>query len=476
MYRVKGTASMLEWLSKPFRHHGRWSRRAFLRAGALGVGGLMLPQMLAAAGTSGRSRSQLARRCIFVFLNGGPSQLDTFDMKPMAPSDIRGPYRPIATSVPGLSICEKLPRLAPWMHKVAVVRSMTHNLSAHNSSAAYALSGHSPGSDAAIAPTAVDHPTYGSVVARLSPPQTLPPFVLTPTYLFDMGFPTPSAGGGWLGRSFDPFPVVRNQMMSASPGWTGELPVPSGMALAAGMTARRLLDREVLRSQLGTRNAPVTQPGHDLHRQRAMDLILSPEAQRAFDLSQEPARIRDRYGRFEMGQVLLLARRMIEAGVRFVTANAVSNPPNTGLSAFQIWDTHFDHFRLYDSHLLPELDQALSALLSDLSDRGLLDDTLVLVMGEFGRTPRINNADGGGRDHWSRAYTALLAGGPIRGGIVHGRTDSIAGEVRDFPVRPDDLAATLYESLGIPHDTMLHDLRQRPHRIAEGEPVRALFG
>jgi uncharacterized protein (DUF1501 family) len=177
-----------------------------------------------------------------------------------------------------------------------------------------------------------------------------------------------------------------------------------------------------------------------------------------------------------MGQVLLLARRMIEAGVRFVTANAVSNPPNTGLSAFQIWDTHFDHFRLYDSHLLPEFDQALSALLCDLVDRGLLDDTLVLVMGEFGRTPRINNADGGGRDHWSRAYTALLAGGPIQGGIVHGRTDSIAGEVRDFPVRPDDLAATLYESLGIPHDTMLNDLRQRPHRIAEGEPVRALFG
>jgi uncharacterized protein (DUF1501 family) len=217
-------------------------------------------------------------------------------------------------------------------------------------------------------------------------------------------------------------------------------------------------------------------PGHDFHRRRAMDLILSPQAQRAFDLSQESSRIRDRYGRFEMGQVFLLARRMVEAGVRFVTANAVSNPPNTRLSAFQIWDTHFDHFRLYDSHLMPEFDQALSALLSDLSDRGLLDDTLVVVMGEFGRTPRINGADGGGRDHWGRAYTALLAGGPIRGGIVYGRTDAIAGEVTDFPVRPDDLAATIYEALGIPYDTMLNDLRQRPHRIAEGEPVRALFG
>lgn len=463
---------MLEWLSKPFLHRGRWSRRALLRAAAVGVGGSMLPQRMAAESAATLRRH--ASRCIFVLLNGGPAQLDTFDMKPVAPSEIRGPYRPIATSVPGLSICEKLPRLAQWMHKVAVVRSMTHNLSAHNSSAAYALSGHSRGSDAAIAPTATDHPTYGSVVARLSPPQALPPFVLTPTYLFDMGFPTPSAGGGWLGRSFDPFPVVRNQMMSASPSWTGELPVPSGMALAADMTARRLLEREALGRQLGA--APAVQPGYDLQRRRALDLLLSPEAQSAFDLSREPARVRDRYGRFEMGQVFLLARRLIEAGVRFVTANAVSNPPNTRLSAFQIWDTHFDHFRLYDSHLLPELDQALSALLSDLSDRGLLDETLVLVMGEFGRTPRINNANGGGRDHWGRAYCALLAGGPIRGGIVYGRTDAMAGEVRDFPVRPDDLAATLYESLGIPHDTMLHDLRQRPHRITEGEPVRALFG
>jgi len=465
---------MIEWLSKPFRHRGRWSRRSLLRAGAVGVAGLMLPQLLAAEAAAPNRRR--ASRCIFLFLNGGPSQLDTFDMKPAAPSGIRGPYKPIATSAPGLSICEKLPRLASWMHKVAVVCSATHHLTAHNSSAAYALSGHSPGSDAAIAPAATDHPTYGSVIARLAPPGPLPPFVLTPTYLFDMGFPTPSAGGGWLGRSFDPFPVVRNQMMSASPKWTGELPVPTGMTLSADMTSRRLLDREALKGQLGRGGSINFGQAFDVHRKKALELILSPEAQRAFDLTQEPNRVRDRYGRFEMGQVCLLARRMIEAGVRFVTANAVSNPPTTKLSAFQIWDTHFDHFRLYDSHLLPEFDQAFSALLSDLSDRGLLDETLILVMGEFGRTPKINNADGGGRDHWSRAYSVLLVGGPIRGGIVYGRTDASAGEVRDFPVRPDDLAATLYEALGIPYDTMLPDLRQRPHRIAEGEPIRGLFG
>ena len=465
---------MLDWLTKPALHRGVWSRRALLRAGAVGLGGLTLSRLLAAE--AARPKRKRATRCIFLFLNGGPSQLDTFDMKPAAPSGIRGPYKPIATSVPGLSICERLPRLAPLMHRVAVVRSATHHLSAHNPSAAYALSGHSPGSDAAIAPTANDHPACGSVVARLSPGGPLPAFVLTPTHLFDMGHPTPSAGGGWLGRSFDPFPVVRNQMMSASPPWTGELPVPAGTALPADVTPRRLRGREALRSRLTREGGATARQAPDVHRDKALELILSPAAQRAFDLSREPDRVRDRYGRFEMGQVFLLARRMVEAGVRFVTANAVSNPPNTKLSAFQIWDTHFDHFRLYDSHLLPEFDQAFSALLADLADRGLLDETLVLVMGEFGRTPKINAAAGGGRDHWSRAYSVLMAGGPIRGGTVYGRTDAIAGEVKDLPVRPDDLAATLYEALGIPHDAMLADLRLRPHRIAEGEPITRLFG
>jgi len=465
---------MLELLSNPLLYKGRWSRRVLLRAGALGLGGLMLPGLLPA--DSVHRDGKRARRCIFLFLNGGPSQLDTFDMKPAAPSGIRGPYKPIATSVPGMFITEKLPNLARWMHKIAIVRSATHTLNAHNSSAAYALSGHSPGSDANIAPTSGDHPAYGSVVARLSPPGPLPSFVLTPTYLFDMGFPTPSASGGWLGRSFDPFPVVRNQMMAVSPKWAGELPVPLGMALNADMTPERLVGRESLGQRLSEVSRTSTQQTFDVHRKKALELILSPDARRAFDLSQEPDRVRDRYGRFEMGQVFLLARRMIEAGVRFVTANAVSNPANTGLSAFQIWDTHFDHFRLYDSHLMPELDQALSALLSDLSDRGLLEETVVLVMGEFGRTPKINNAPGGGRDHWSRAYSVLWAGGPIRGGQVFGRTDAIAGEVKDFPVRPDDLAATLYEALGIPADTVLPDIRQQPHRITEGQPIRALFG
>ncbi len=463
---------MLTLLSNPMFYRGHLTRREVLKAGVLGATGIGLPELLA---TEALSRGSKARRCIFILLNGGQSQLDTFDMKPNAAVGIRGPYKPIATTAPGVLISEKLPLLSRQMHQVAVIRSMHHTLSAHNSSAAYALSGHSPGSDANISPTANDHPTYGSVVARLSPPSLLPPFVLTPTYLFDMGFPTPSAGGGWLGRSFDPFPIVRNQMMSASPAWKGELPVPIGTALPPEITSERLKDRESLIRLQESLGHKIESPQMDVHRRKALELILAPEARRAFDLSFEPDKVRDRYGRFEMGQVFLLARRLVEAGVRFVTANAVSNPTDTKLSAFQIWDTHFDHFRLYDSHLMPEFDQALSALLLDLSDRGILDETLVLVAGEFGRTPKINAAAGGGRDHWSGAYSVLMAGGGIRGGQSYGTTDAIAGSVRDFPVLPDDLAATLFHALGIPFDLMLKDSRQRPHRITDGQPIRALF-
>jgi len=437
----------------------------------LGLTGLTLPRLLAAETAVPQRRR--ARNCIYILLNGGPSQLDTFDLKPDAPSGIRGPYKPIATCVPGVFISEKLPRLAGWMHKAAVILSMHHHLSGHNTGAAYMLSGHAPASDAAIAPTADDHPTFGSVVARLTPPGPLPAFVLTPTYLFDMGFPTPSAGGGWLGRAYDPFPVVRNQMMAGLPRWEGELPVPAGLSLPADVTADRLQGRDALAHRLGATGDSAPQ---EKHRRQALDLLLAPEARQSFDLSHEPDRVRERYGRSEMGQVCLLARRLIEAGVRFVTASAVSDPPRKRLASFQIWDTHFEHFRLYTNYLLPELDQALSALLSDLSDRGLLGETLVLVAGEFGRSPQIADVDGGGRDHWPQAYSVLLAGGGIKGGQVYGQTDRVAGAVKDFPVRPDDLAATLYECLGIPVDTILLDSRQRPHRITEGKPVGALIG
>jgi hypothetical protein len=456
----------------------RLTRRELLRFGALSLGGLSLADQLRADALA--SATAKARHCIFVFLNGGPAQLDTFDLKPEAPIEIRGPYRPIDTSVPGIQITEKLPRLAKLAHHFAILRSATHPFNAHNSSAAYALSGHSPGSDANIRPTPTDHPTYGSVVARVLPKlHGMPPFVLTPTFLFDMGFPTPSAGGGWMGNQYDPLPAVRNRMMARSPKWEGKLPIPEGLGLPAGVSAEGMKQRVQLLGQMdeafAAAHALAEKSQWGAHQAEAMGMILSPATQAAFDVSRESDVMHDRYGRSEMGQVLLLARRLIEAGVRFVTANAVSNPENTILSAFQIWDTHQDHFRLYDQNLMPELDQGLSALISDLDERGLLAETLVIVMGEMGRTPKINQNRDGGRDHWGQAYSVLWAGAGIRGGTIVGATDRHAALVKDQPARPDDIAATLYEILGIPHDLVLKDATDRPHRITEGTPISALL-
>ncbi len=463
--------------SQPFRHRGNWTRREMLRAGSLLLGGLTLPELLR---TRANAAVGGAKHCIFVFLNGGPAQLDTFDMKPAAPDSIRGPYKPIATNVSGIEITEMLPKLSRLADKYAILRSATHHLSAHNSSAAYALSGHSPGTDANIFPTAMDHPTYSAIVSKLKPStNAMPSSVLTPTLLFDMGFPTPSAGGGWLGQTYDPFPVVRNRMMARSPKWEGKLPPPEGLKLLDGLNSERLHSRKTLLAEIDeafeTADRQAEFASLESHQAQALDLILSPDCQAAFDVSLEPEEMHDRYGRFEMGQVLLLSRRLIEAGVRFVTANAVSNPENTGLSAFQIWDTHFDHFRLYNENLMPELDQALSALISDLDERGLLAETLIIVMGEMGRTPKINNNKDGGRDHWGQAYSVLWAGGGIRGGQIHGSTDQHAASVKDFPAKPDDIAATVFEALGIPHESMLNDVAGRPHYITDGKPIAPLL-
>jgi Protein of unknown function (DUF1501) len=474
---------MLRILDRATRRSSRVTRRELLRAGMLAAGGLTLADLLRAEAraVSKQSRTARAKHCILLFLNGGPSQLDTFDLKPEAPSGIRGPFKPIATRVPGLEISEKLPRLAQLSDKYSVLRSLHHHLAGHNTGAAYALSGHSPGSDANIAPTAMDHPACGSVVSKIYPSSTaIPSFVLTPTWLFDMGFPTPSAGGGWLGRSYDPFAVVRNQMMSASPKWEGEFPPPEGMSLPADLSASRLSDRRALLARFDGGFVQEHQDARlktlDAHQQKSFELLLAPEARAAFDLRQESASVRDRYGRSEMGQVLLLCRRMIEAGVRFVTANAVSDPPRQHLASYQIWDTHFEHFRLYDGYLLNELDQGLAALISDLDERGLLAETIVLVMGEFGRTPKITDADGGGRDHWPNAYSVLWAGGGAPGGQVIGSTDRQAAFIKERPLKPDDLSATLYEALGIPHDTRLEDAGGRPRAISEGTPIRELLG
>ena len=331
----------------------------------------------------------------------------------------------------------------------------------------------------------MDHPTYGSVVSRIHPaPNHLPSSVLTPRLLFDMGFPTPSAGGGWLGRQYDPFPVVRNRMMSKAPAWSGTLPGPRSLALPSDISHSRLASRRSLLGHVDTAFTAARDNASartlQAHQDKALNLILSPQCQAAFDLSKESAATHDRYGRFEMGQVLLMARRLVESGVRFVTANAVSNPKNTRLSSFQIWDTHFDHFRLYNETLLPEFDQCFSALLEDLTDRGLLDSTLLLVTSEMGRKPKIGDprsggVSGAGRDHWTYCLTDLLAGGGIQGGQTYGTSDKHAGYPADQRVTPSDIAKTVYHAMGI-HDLSATDNQNRPYNLQEhGRPLLELL-
>jgi len=279
---------MLRLFGKSFFHNGRLTRRELLRAGMLSLGGLTLSDLLRTNSLAGDTRR--AKHCIFVFLNGGQSQLDTFDMKPLAPDGIRGPYRPIATRVPGIEISEKLPKLARLTDRLAIVRSVYHHLSAHNTGAAYALSGHSPGTDQDIFPKSTNHPSIGSVVKKiLLAPAYMPSSVLRPRLLFDMGFPTPNAGGGWLGRAYDPFSVARNRMMARAPKWDGKLPVSKGLQIPDDVTLQRLQARKSLYAHVDQTFAQHIDDAAlmtmDVYQQKAFDLVLSPDAQAAFDLS-----------------------------------------------------------------------------------------------------------------------------------------------------------------------------------------------
>jgi hypothetical protein len=394
---------------------------------------------------------------------GGPSQLDTWDPKPDAPAEVRGEFRPIATRIPGVSICEHFPRLAQLADRYAIIRSMTHDDSAHLSSVHHILTGRlapKVKSDA-DPPSRRDSPAIGSALARLRPGGVaLPPFVTMPWIVSHPAAPGGKAPGqhaGWLGPAYDPFVLTTNP---AAPNFT----VPA-LARPAEVTAERLDARRELLASLDVRVPSLEGFAGSL--QRAMDLLTSDAARRAFDLSREPAGLRDRYGRHIHGQCLLLARRLIEAGVRLVCVNWHQD------GQF-FWDTHQNNFAGLKHRLMPPTDQAYSALLEDLSQRGLLDETLVVWVGEFGRSPRINRANAG-REHHPGCYSAVLAGGGVRGGQVHGRSDHHAAYPAADPVSPADLAATIYHALGVPPDATLQDREGRPAVLTEGRPVMALF-
>jgi hypothetical protein len=439
-----------------------------LQVGAIGALGLTLPRLLQArTRPSARSLTPRADSCILVFLNGGPSHLDMWDMKPDAPKEIRGEFKPIATSVTGVQFSEHLPRLARHMHRCTLVRSVHHSVNNAHAAAVYVgLTGHDRGdANVAIGAGPNDYPAIGSVFGLCRPPKTpVVPFVSMPYITAEGagGPPQPGFFGGWLGRTFDPLFVLRDPNAP-------DFGMPE-LALTGDMNPDRLSGRKSLIGRL--ERAVGRPPERRLQEMgnfqaKAFDLLTSPATQKAFQLDREPLPVREAYGRNIYGQSVLLARRLIEAGTRVA---CISWAPDANAT----WDTHGQNFVSLKNRLLPQLDAAVSSLLTDLAERGLLERTLVAVMGEFGRSPRVNGA--AGRDHWNFCYTLLLAGGGIKGGFVYGSSDRIGGRPSSCPVRPADVIATIYECLGIAHDLEMHDRLDRPYVLVPwGSPIRDLL-
>lgn len=458
------------------------SRREFLRVGGLSVGGLSLSSLLAAKPPRAKAKS-----CILIFMDGGPSHLEMWDLKPNAPVEIRGEFGPIRSSVPGLTVGELLPQTAKQMRHVAQVRSVRHSVNDHNAGAYYLLTGKSPVSGSTLIQTdnATTFPPVGAVLAKLRPPATpLPPFVHLPEFQFNNGVDIGGQKGGFLGASSDPF-------VAGDPSLKG-YSVP-GLELSADLPLDRLGRRNVLLSELdrgvGSLGDSAAADRMNLFQRKAVEVVTSPHTRTAFDLSKEPMKLRERYGtdpgtdrglearKFgglpHLGQCFLLARRLVESGVRLVTVM-------TGRRVDQAWDTHRDHFKLMRKSLCPPFDQALSALLEDLAERKLLEETLVVVMGEFGRTPKVgavtSNAGAArdGRDHWPSCFTVLFAGGGVPGGAVIGASDATASQPKEYPVSPEDVVATIYQLLGVDSATEVRDTLDRPYTLCTGTPIKGL--
>ncbi len=449
--------------------HSGVDRRNFLRIGGLGAGGLLLPELLrqrASAAPTARPSADgfgRAKSCILLFMGGGPSQLATFDLKPDAPAEVRGDFKPIATDVPGIQISDHLPLLSRQAHKYAVVRSVTDEYvgGAHGQSVYLALTGHRsprvPGDD--VRPSPEDYPCLGSVVSRFGPAvQTMPAFV----WLLEMYRHTfAGEGGGLLGKRHDPFRVLQDP---SRPNFEVQaLRPPMEIPLDRLDQRRVLLDNISKSSDSRLRSAATGTMG--THYGQVFDLMSSPRFHKAFDLKTEPERLRERYGKTKFGQGTLLARRLVEHGVPLVTVYWNGPDPSN-------WDTHYEETK-HLKVLLPPTDAAFSALLDDLQSRGMLDETLVVWMGEFGRAPRIEEK--GGRGHWGRCYSAVFAGGGVKGGQVLGKSDRFAAYPAANPVGPADLVATIYHALGIESDIEVNDHLGRPIKLCLGSAVRPLF-
>jgi uncharacterized protein (DUF1501 family) len=454
---------------RAFPHPATWDRRELLRAGGVGLG-LLLPEWArarAAGAPAGKGTFGRARSVIILYLHGGHAQQETWDPKPDGPSPERGIFGAIATRVPGIQVSELLPRSARVMHRLALLRALTHGNANHVQASLPAMTGHShpPEVEARgdFPPSPDDFPPFGAVYSRLRGTGRVPAWVqVGPLMRRFNGTVLHGQSPGFLGSRYAP--LVIDQDLQAADVRVAGLAADRAVPAARLTGRRRLLDR--LDAQRRALDHLALVRGFDTYQERALNLLTSPDTARAFDLAAEPAAVRARYGRTAFGQRCLLARRLAEAGVPVVNVHYCLTPAGS-------WDTHGQHFPQMKDALCPTFDQAFAALVEDLDQRGLLPQTLVLATAEFGRTPKINR--GGGRDHWPWVYSVALAGGGVAGGVVLGASDKAAAYPAAQPYHPADLAATVYHLLGIPSQTLLHDTTGRPHTLVVGKTIDALL-
>lgn len=448
------------------------SRREALQIGALGTMGLHLPHLLAsqasasarpAGGTFGR-----AKRMILLFMWGGPAHQDTWDLKPEAPAALRGEFLPIETNVPGIQISEHFPLIARHADKLAIIRSVGQEDNNHSTGAHAGLTGRRHMLKAEnFGPSESDFPHYGSVLSKLAPARHgLPSFVSLPDVIATTaGAVVPGQGGGMLGRKYDPFQITDHP---DEPDFAiRSLSLPQGIALDRMRDRRALLSQIDSVAQVADRSVTATAMGNFY--EQALDMVLSPQARAAFDLESESVETRFRYGWHTFGQSVLLARRLIESGVKLVTVYWHREKQGVDSS----WDTHGLNFRELKNRLMPSVDRPIAALLEDLQAQGLLDETLIVWNSEFGRTPRING--NAGRDHWGPCNSVVMAGGGVPGGQVFGSSDASAAYPASNKVTQDDISATIYHLLGLDPETLIYDRTERPFPISIGEPIYPLI-
>lgn len=462
----------------------RIQRRELLRIGGLSLLGLTaaeLNRLRAGAANEGSPERRRPTACVFLFLFGGPSHIDLWDMKPDAPKEIRGAFRPAATCVPGIQLCEHLPLMAGVMDKICLLRSMTHRMNVHGPACSEIFTGREyfapPSTDQA---SREDWPSLSAMATRYgSTRMGLPPAVVLPWYLQFPGQPKRIAGqtGGRMGEQHNAF-LVEGDFARA------DFRI-EGLQLTDDVPWQRIAQRHELLRTLVPSTLTAIGPGATEivfeRNRRAVYSLLETKTSEALELAREPPTTRERYGETTAGQSLLMARRLIEAGVSLVTVNWQDETKIDGANT--CWDTHQDNFPKLKNLLCPIFDRAFSAFISDLDERGLLESTLVVAVGEFGRTPKIgqftqsSNTKATGRDHWPHAFTALLAGGGVRGGQVYGQTTRNGGYVAENAVTPADLSATILHHLGIDFNTKYEDdFQHLPHRLSDGRLIKELFG